>query len=113
VTPSDVRLPGARAGALCDYVTDGLGQQVGAMSGFVHYPGVLALGGGLLVLIAGTIHDTLAAEFNRTGIPILGWSLILLVLIGAIMYLGVALSTRAQLVLALLPSRPCCCSRCT
>jgi amino acid transporter len=90
------------AGALYDYVTDGLGQKVGAMSGFVYYLGVLALGGGLLVLIAGTIHDTLAAEFNWTGIPILGWSLILLVLISVVMYMGVALSTRAQLVLALL-----------
>lgn len=89
------------AGALYDYVTDGLGQRIGAAAGFVYYLGILALGGGLLVLIAGTIHDTLAAEFAWAGIPIAGWSVLLLVLVAVIMYLGVALSTRAQLVLAL------------
>lgn len=90
------------AGALYDYVTDGLGQKVGAASGFLYYVGVIALGAGLLMLIAGTIHDTLLAEFSWKGIPVTGWALILLVLIALIMYLGVALSTRAQLVLALI-----------
>jgi len=90
------------AGALYDYVTDGLGQQLGAAAGFLYYLGVMTLGAGLLVLIAGTIHDTLAGEFSYTGIPVTGWAIILLVLISVIMYLGVALSTRFQLVLALL-----------
>jgi amino acid transporter len=90
------------AGALYDYVTDGLGTKVGAASGFLYYLGILSLGGGLLMLIAGTIHDTLLAEFGWKGIPITGWAIILLALIAVIMYLGVALSTRAQLVLALL-----------
>jgi amino acid transporter len=90
------------AGALYDYVTDGLGERVGAAAGFLYYLGVMALGAGLLVLIAGTVHDTLLAEFGFKGIPITGWSIILLVLVAAIMYFGVALSTRAQLVLALI-----------
>jgi amino acid transporter len=90
------------AGALYDYVTDGLGQKMGAAAGFLYYVGVTALGAGLLVLIAGTIHDTLAAEFQFTGIPVTGWAIILLVFIAVIMFLGVALSTRFQLVLALL-----------
>jgi amino acid transporter len=90
------------AGALYDYVTDGLGEKLGAAAGFLYYLGVLVLGSGLLVLIAGTIHDTLASEFQFTGIPITGWAIILLVFVGAIMYFGVALSTRFQLVLALL-----------
>jgi amino acid transporter len=90
------------AGALYDYVTDGLGRQVGAAAGFLYYLGILALGGGLLVLIAGTIHDTLAAEFSWTSISITVWAIILLALVAVVMYLGVALSTRAQLVLALI-----------
>ena len=90
------------AGALYDYVTDGLGQKIGAASGFLYYLGVMTLGAGLLVLIAGTVHDTLAGEFQFTGISVTAWAIILLVLIALIMYLGVALSTRFQLVLALL-----------
>lgn len=90
------------AGALYDYVTDGLGAKVGAAAGFLYYLGVLALGGGLLVLIAGTVHDTLAAEFSWTPLPITAWALVLLALVAVIMYAGVALSTRAQLVLALI-----------
>ena len=90
------------AGALYDYVTDGLGQKLGAAAGFLYYLGVMALGAGLLVLIAGTIHDTLAGEFGFTAIPITLWAIIVLVLLAGIMYLGVALSTRFQLVLALL-----------
>jgi amino acid transporter len=90
------------AGALYDYVTDGLGQKLGAAAGFLYYLGVMALGAGLLVLIAGTIHDTLAGEFGFTGIPVTIWAVIVLVVLAGIMYLGVALSTRFQLVLALL-----------
>ena len=88
------------AGSLYDYVTDGLGQRIGAASGFLYYIGILGLGGGLLVLIAGTIHDTLAAEFGFTGLSISVWAGILLLLVCATLYFGVALSTRAQLILA-------------
>jgi len=88
------------AGSLYDYVTDGLGSNMGAAAGTVYYLGIIILGGGLLVLISGTIHDTLAAEFGFEALPTLVWSLILLVLVAAVMFFGVALSTRAQLVLA-------------
>jgi len=90
------------AGALYDYVTDGLGPKIGGAAGLLYYLGIITLGGGLLVLIAGTIHDTLAAEFGFEAIPILGWSIILLILVAVVMFLGVGLSTRAQLVLALI-----------
>ena len=90
------------AGALYDYVTDGLGSRIGGAAGFLYYLGIIGLGGGLLVLIAGTIHDTLSAEFNFTGIPITAWAIILVALVAGIMFLGVALSTRAQLVLAMI-----------
>jgi amino acid transporter len=88
------------AGSLYDYVTDGLGQRVGAASGLLYYLGIIGLGGGLLVLIGGTIHDTLKAEFGFDAIPITGWDILLLGLICVALYFGVALSTRAQLVLA-------------
>ena len=90
------------AGALYDYVTDGLGSKIGAAAGFLYYLGILSLGGALLVLASGTIHDTLAAEYEFTAISDLVWAIILLALVGAVLYWGVALSTRTQLVLAML-----------
>ena len=90
------------AGSLYDYVTDGLGSRLGAASGLLYYVGILALATGLLVLIGGTIHDTLLSEFGHSGLPILGWDLVLLAILAVVLYLGVALSTRAQLTLALI-----------
>ena len=90
------------AGSLYDYVTDGLGSRVGAAAGWLYYSGIIVLGGAILVLISGYIHDTLQAEFNVTPLPVGGWMIVLIVLISAILYAGVQLSTRAQLVLALL-----------
>jgi amino acid transporter len=90
------------AGSLYDYVTDGLGSRVGAAAGWLYYSGIIILGGAILVLISGYTHDTLQAEFNVTPLPVGGWMIVLLVLISAILYAGVQLSTRAQLVLAML-----------
>lgn len=89
------------AGSLYDYVTDGLGGRVGAAAGLLYYVGILVLGAGLLVMIGGTIHDTLQAEFNITPLPSLVWMLIVFALVAGVLWFGVALSTRAQLVLAL------------
>jgi amino acid transporter len=90
------------AGSLYDYVTDGLGQRIGGAAGLLYYIGILVLGMGILVMIGGTIHDTLQSEFNVTPLPEAVWDLILLVGLAAVLYLGVALSTRAQLTLALI-----------
>lgn len=90
------------AGALYDYVSDGLGSKIGAAAGFLYYVGLLFLGAGILVLIAGTIHDTLAAEFGFEALSTQVWAILLLALVVATMFFGVALSTRTQLVLALL-----------
>ena len=89
------------AGSLYDYVSDGLGVRLGSAAGLLYYVGIFVLGAVLLVMIGGTIHDTLAAEFGHTLLPELGWDLVLLVGLGAVLFAGVALSTRAQLVLAL------------
>jgi amino acid transporter len=90
------------AGSLYDYVTDGLGSRVGAAAGWLYYSGIIVLGGSILVLVAGYIHDTLLAEFNVTPLPVGGWMVVLLVVISAVLYAGVQLSTRAQLVLAMI-----------
>jgi amino acid transporter len=90
------------AGSLYDYISDGLGSRVGGTFGVVYYVGIVGLGAGLSVLIGGTVHDTLDGEFGR---PLLSeglWDVVVLVVVGAILYFGVAVSTRAQLVLALL-----------
>ena len=90
------------AGSLYDYVTDGLGGRVGTAAGWLYYVGMLALGAGILPMIGGTIHDTIVSEFSRAPFGYLVWDLILLVLVGTIIYLGVALSTRVQLTLAMI-----------
>jgi amino acid transporter len=90
------------AGSLYDYVTDGLGNRIGAAAGGLYYLGILALGSGILVMIGGTIYDTIAGEFNATPLPRPVWDLILLALVAAALYFGVALSTRTQLVLAMI-----------
>ncbi len=90
------------AGSLYSYVTDGLGGRLGSASGWLYYTGIIALGAGILPMIGGTIHDTLQGEFNVTPLPYLGWDILLLVIVGAVIHFGVALSTRTQLVLALI-----------
>jgi len=89
------------AGSLYDYVTDGLGGRVGTAAGWLYYAGILALGAGILPMIGGTIHDTIQGEFNRAPFGYFVWDLILFVLVGSIIYLGVTLSTRVQLILAM------------
>jgi len=89
------------AGSLYDYVTDGLGARVGGASGFLYYSGIIVLGAAILIMLGGTIHDTLLAEFNHAYLSELGWDIVLLVIAAATVFLGVALSTRAQLSLAL------------
>jgi amino acid transporter len=90
------------AGSLYDYVSDGLGARAGTACGILYYVGVLALAVAILVMIGGTVHDTLQAEFNVTPLPAIGWDLILAALLAAVLYAGVALSTRVQLTLALI-----------
>jgi amino acid transporter len=89
------------AGSLYDYVTDGLGDRLGGASGYLYYSGIIALGAAILIMLGGTIHDTLLAEFNHAYLSELGWDVVLLVIACITVFFGVALSTRAQLTLAL------------
>ena len=89
------------AGSLYSYVTDGLGGRVGSAAGWLYYTGILALGAGILPMIGGTIHDTILGEFNKQPLTYLQWDILLFAIVAAVMYFGVAVSTRVQLVLAL------------
>lgn len=92
------------AGSLYDYVSNGLGPTVGAATGWLYYAGTIVLTTGLGVLIGGYIRDSLLPAFNQTGgwFPIWIWDVIVAAGLFAALYLGVQISTRVQLTLALI-----------
>jgi amino acid transporter len=92
------------AGSLYDYVSNGLGSTVGAGSGWLYYSGTIILTVGLGVLLGGYVHDNLwPTWFNGDSpLPIWVWDAILAVLLLAVLWLGVQISTRVQLTLALI-----------
>jgi amino acid transporter len=89
------------AGSLYDYVTRGLGERVGTAAGWLYYGGVTVLLTGLLLLIGGYLQSTIQSEFGVNPLPSWLWTLILIAVIAGILYFGVRVSTRSQLVLAL------------
>jgi amino acid transporter len=89
------------AGSLYDYVTRGLGKRTGTAAGWLYYGGVVVLLVGLLLLIGGYLQSTIQSEFKVNPLPSWAWTLIIIALIAVILYFGVRLSTRSQLVLAL------------
>ena len=89
------------AGSLYDYVSNGLGRIVGGTAGWLYYAGTTVLTTGLGVLIGGYVHDTLLAEFQVEPLPIWAWNVVWAVLLFAVLYFGVQISTRVQLTLAL------------
>jgi amino acid transporter len=93
------------AGALYDYVSNGLGSTIGAAAGWLYYAGTIILTTGLGVLIGGYVHDNLMpGVFSVDGglLPIWVWDLIFAFGLFAVLYLGVQISTRVQLTLALI-----------
>lgn len=89
------------AGSLYDYVAEGLGQRVGAVAGWLYYGGIIALGSGLCLLIGGYLQGTIQAEFSVDPLPNWAWTLLVIAALTAVAYLGVRVSTRFQLALAL------------
>jgi len=89
------------AGSLYDYVSQGLGERAGAATGWLYYSGTVILTSGLVVLIGGYLHDTLKAEFDAPVMPGWLWSVVVTAGLFLVLYLGVRISTRAQLTLAL------------
>jgi amino acid transporter len=97
------------AGSLYDYVSNGLGNTVGAAAGWLYYSGTMVLTAGLGVLVGGYVHDTIFTSdpavpgvFSaESPLPVWGWSLVFAALIFVVLYFGVQISTRVQLTLAL------------
>jgi amino acid transporter len=91
------------AGSLYDYVTNGLGQVMGAASGWLYYGGTIILTVGLGVLLGGYVHDNLLPTFEvGPWFPVWVWDAILAALLFVVLYFGVQISTRVQLTLALI-----------
>jgi amino acid transporter len=90
------------AGSLYDYVTRGLGERTGTAAGWLYYAGITVLMTGLLLLIGGYLESTLAAEFKIDPLPAWAWTLLVIALIAVVLYFGVRVSVRSQLVLALI-----------
>ena len=88
----------AAAGALYDYVSHGFGREVGAVAGWVYYGGVLALTLAISLFIGGITSDYLLAEYD-VDIPYWLLDFVYIALVSALLYFGVRLSTRSQLVL--------------
>ena len=57
---------------------------------------------GLLLLIGGYLESTIQAEFKVDPLPAWAWTLLVIALIGVVLYFGVRVSVRSQLVLALI-----------
>jgi amino acid transporter len=91
------------AGSLYDYVSSGLGRNIGAASGWLYYGGTIILTTGLGVLIGGYVHDTLLPTLGAEGgwLPIWAWDVVWAAALFLVLFLGVQISTRVQLTLAL------------
>lgn len=89
------------AGSLYDYVSKGLGERAGVAAGWLYYMGVLILCVGLLLLVGGYVQTTIQANFAVNPMPPWAWTCILIAILFGVLYLGVRISTRAQLLLAL------------
>ena len=83
------------------YTSGSLAAYGGTSFGGPTFGGITVLLTGLLLLIGGYLQSTIATEFHRNPLPAWTWTLIVIALIAAILYFGVRLSTRSQLVLAL------------
>ena len=86
------------AGALYDYVTDGFGKRVGFVAGWLYYGCTLLLSAAIVLLVGGITSGFLQSSY---GIKVPYWAidLIYAVLLFALLYFGVKISTKAQLVL--------------
>jgi amino acid transporter len=93
------------AGSLYDYVTMGLGSRIGGWAGWVYYGGTLLLASAIAVLVGWLLADpdfgVLAAYGIDAVLPVWAWSLIFVGLVFLVLAAGVQISTRLQLLLAL------------
>jgi amino acid transporter len=91
------------AGSLYDYVSQGLGTTIGAAAGWLYYSGTIVLTCALGVLMGGYVHDNLLPVFEiGPFFPIWVWDAIFTAGLFAVLFVGVQISTRLQLTLALI-----------
>ena len=88
------------AGALYDYISAGFGEKVGFVFGWIYLGGLLILAVAIPLLIGGQTSDFLKSAYN-IGIPYWVCGLIYAAILFAVLYLGVKISTRIQLILVL------------
>jgi amino acid transporter len=88
------------AGSLYDYVTDGFGRRAGFLAGWIYYGGMsaltLAIGLAFGGFLSSTLIDTVDVHIAWYWLAIAFW-----IVAFGMQYVGVQVSTRAQLVLAL------------
>jgi amino acid transporter len=90
------------AGSLYDYVTMGFGSRVGGWAGWIYYGGTLLLSSAIAVLVGWLLRDNVLPIFGIDPImPSWAWSLIYVGLVFLVLAAGVQISTRLQLLLAL------------
>ena len=90
------------AGSLYDYVTMGLGSRIGSWAGWIYYGGTLLLSSAIAVLVGWFLRDNVLPAYGIDGLlPTWVWSLIYVGLVFLILAAGVQISTRLQLLLAL------------
>jgi amino acid transporter len=90
------------AGSLYDYVTMGLGSRVGGWAGWIYYGGTLLLSSAIAVLVGWFLRDNVLPAFGVEGLLTSWvWSLLYVVLVFLVLAAGVKISTRLQLLLAL------------
>jgi len=97
------------AGSLYDYVSGGLGSSAGGVAGWIYYGGTTVLASAIACLIGFFMEfviftaDPAVPGVLSSASPLPGWAWSLIFVAGVflIQYLGVQLSTRVQLVLAL------------
>jgi amino acid transporter len=91
------------AGSVYDYVSQGLGKTIGAGSGWLYYSGTIVLTTALGVLLGGYVHDNVLPVFEiGPFFPIWVWDAIFTAGLFVVLFVGVQISTRLQLTLALI-----------
>ncbi|HET9672613.1 MAG TPA: APC family permease, partial [Actinomycetota bacterium] len=90
------------AGSLYDYVTMGFGSRVGGWTGWIYYGATLLLSSAIAVLVGWFLRDNVLPAFGIEGVLTSWiWSIVYVVLVFAVLAGGVQISTRLQLILAL------------
>jgi amino acid transporter len=97
------------AGSVYDYASNGLGGWLGGVAGWIYYGGTTVLASAIAVLVGWFVHDVIftvapatpGVISSESPLPMWVWSLLYVAAVFLIQYLGVRLSTRVQLTLAL------------